>query len=203
MSLEDDIDENFADQYCAVKGCPHIGKYPAPRGRGAVLRDLRESHDCKRDYLYFCITHIRLYNERWNYYEGMDASMIESDRALDGRWQRASFGREEQLSKMAKRVYQRDVFASHAQAHSNQGDRGSKDRDEGAEERVWDFSKDERESLRVLGLKAPMTRSYLRAHYKKLVKKLHPDINPDNPKALEKIKKINHAYGLLRKAFLK
>jgi len=41
------------------------------------------------------------------------------------------------------------------------------------------------------------------ARYKILVKKFHPDVNPDDPKAEEMIKTVNMSYTILKLAYEK
>lgn len=49
----------------------------------------------------------------------------------------------------------------------------------------------------VLGLSANASDDEIRKTYRKLAKKYHPDINPNNPKATEKFKEITAAYEVL------
>jgi DnaJ-class molecular chaperone len=49
----------------------------------------------------------------------------------------------------------------------------------------------------VLGVKRDATQDEIRAAYRKLAKKLHPDLNPGNKQAEEKFKQVSVAYDLL------
>ncbi len=49
----------------------------------------------------------------------------------------------------------------------------------------------------ALGVKPAATAEEIQAAYRKLAKKLHPDLNPGNREAEEKFKQIGSAYGLL------
>ena len=55
---------------CATDGCPHEGIYPAPRSRDAL-----------RDYLWFCLDHVRAYNKAWNYYDGLQGAALKPEYA--------------------------------------------------------------------------------------------------------------------------
>ena len=59
------------------------------------------------------------------------------------------------------------------------------------------------ESILILGLDFPVTEDEVKARYKALVKRHHPDTNGGDKKAEERFKKINEAYeiivGVLRK----
>jgi DnaJ-class molecular chaperone len=50
---------------------------------------------------------------------------------------------------------------------------------------------------KVLGLKADATEAEIRAAYRKLAKRYHPDLNPGKPEAAERFKQINAANDLL------
>jgi DnaJ-class molecular chaperone len=49
----------------------------------------------------------------------------------------------------------------------------------------------------VLGVKREASQEEIQKAYRKLAKKLHPDLNPGNKKAEEKFKEVSAAYGLL------
>lgn len=45
----------------------------------------------------------------------------------------------------------------------------------------------------------PFNKQELKNRYKDLVKKYHPDHNPNDPRAEDRLKAINHAYSVLKK----
>src|SRR5262249_61038744 len=49
----------------------------------------------------------------------------------------------------------------------------------------------------VLGVKRDAAQDEIRAAYRKLAKKLHPDLNPGDKQAEEKFKQVSVAYDLL------
>lgn len=49
----------------------------------------------------------------------------------------------------------------------------------------------------ILGIDKNASNSEIKKEYRKLAKKYHPDLNPDNKKAQEKFKEINEAYEVL------
>ncbi|WP_297443376.1 J domain-containing protein [Acidocella sp.] len=61
-----------------------------------------------------------------------------------------------------------------------------------------DLPKDLREALHELGLTWPLTMAALKARYKQLAKRHHPDMNQGNEQGSEKLKRINLAYATLR-----
>ena len=59
------------------------------------------------------------------------------------------------------------------------------------------------EALGIMGLESPVTLAEIKARYKTLVKKYHPDHNREDPTAEELLKKINMAYTILKVAYQK
>ena len=59
--------------------------------------------------------------------------------------------------------------------------------------------KEVKRALSVLGLSFPLTIEELKKQYKKLAKKYHPDLNPEDEKAEERLKEINEAYQVIKK----
>lgn len=49
----------------------------------------------------------------------------------------------------------------------------------------------------VLGIDKTATKDEIKRAFRKLARKYHPDVNPDEPKSGEKFKEINEAYGIL------
>jgi DnaJ-class molecular chaperone len=56
-------------------------------------------------------------------------------------------------------------------------------------------------ALAVLDLEPPVDFDKIKARYKQLVKKHHPDVNGGDRDAEEKFKAINQAYSVLKTAF--
>ena len=50
----------------------------------------------------------------------------------------------------------------------------------------------------ILKVKPTASMEEIKQSYRSLAKKLHPDLNKDNPKAEEQLKKVNEAYGVLK-----
>ena len=51
---------------CSFEGCDQIGDYKAP-----------SSPDQLKEYIWFCLKHIKEYNKKWNYFSDMTADEIE------------------------------------------------------------------------------------------------------------------------------
>ena len=53
------------------------------------------------------------------------------------------------------------------------------------------------EALKYMGLSLPYTDKQFKQRYRELLRKMHPDFNPDNPSAGEQVRKLIGAYELL------
>ena len=51
--------------------------------------------------------------------------------------------------------------------------------------------------MAVLGLKPPLSRQALKARYKELAKRHHPDVANDDKESADKFRDINNAYKVL------
>ena len=56
---------------------------------------------------------------------------------------------------------------------------------------------EKRDYYEVLGLSKSASDDEIKKSYRKLAKKYHPDLNPDDKTAEEKFKEVNEAYGIL------
>ena len=67
------------------------------------------------------------------------------------------------------------------------------------EHRFRDLPPEEQEALAILDLPPDVSLEDLKARYKVLVKRHHPDANGGDKQAEERVKAINHAYSVLKK----
>lgn len=160
---------------CDWPGCQEDAEHRAPRSR----RELKSYH-------WFCLDHVRAYNKSWNYYKDMTLDEVEDDLRRDkvGRRPTWPFG-------AAKLAYPFDaeaafndfsVFQNQTSGH-NQTSRSGNGRRTAAEK-----------AMAVLDLLPPVTVRAVKARYKELVKRHHPDANGGNKASEEKFKQINQAY---------
>lgn len=172
---------------CDHPGCDRPGDYKAPRAR-----------DRLRDYYWFCLDHVRAYNKAWNYCQDMDETELERMLREDTVWQRptwpmgAAGAREEAIR---ARVY-RD-FGLGAEPGTEGRRRAT---EEGESDRARP-GRDADRALAVLDLDYPVDFDTIKARYKALVKRHHPDANGGSREAEERLKIINRAYSILKAAF--
>ncbi|MEC8061162.1 MAG: J domain-containing protein [Pseudomonadota bacterium] len=164
---------------CDVPGCTSAGEFRAPKGRNQL-----------NEYFWFCLDHVREYNRAWNYYAGMSEDEIEADVRRATTWNRPSwpFGTGAKGSG-GWRV--RDPFDFF------EGEEAGGERTERHHPRVQSA---EEKALQIMDLSPPVTLDEVKARYKSLVKRFHPDANGGDRDAEERLKLINDAYTTLKKA---
>ncbi len=175
-ALRLDRREREPERRCAWPGCAEAGRYPAPRSRENL-----------RDYIWFCLAHVREYNARWDYFAGMSAAEIEAHRHADFTWHRPSwrFGTAPGANPFRLRFEDvHRIFADMRRARAERVARGGDGRLARA--------------MAVLGLEPGFDLATLKKRYKELVKAHHPDLRGGDRRAEERLKSINEAYSYLR-----
>ncbi len=173
---------------CDVPGCAAEGAYRAPKAR-----------DRLREYYWFCLEHVRAYNQAWDYCAGMSASEIEMMIRGDQTWQRNSWPlglwrvREHALRDAVLRDFGLGTAGGAAGAAAGRRDRGAapggpRPAPESAEARA----------MAELELEPPVSFAEIKARYRALVKRHHPDTHGGDKSAEERLKRINLAYTVLK-----
>jgi DnaJ-domain-containing protein 1 len=172
---------------CDSPGCEEPGEYRAPR----VRNDLDS-------YYLFCLEHVREYNAAWNYCSGMNEDEIEHQIRADVTWRRPTwpFGAGSGFANRARRKFSLGAFAA-----DNWTEAGWTGAEERKGHRPRPGSPQER-ALAVLDLNSPVTQEAIKARYKNLVKRHHPDANGGDKEAEERLKIINQAYSTLKDGVL-
>lgn len=176
------LEESFPKRACDHAGCDGEGAYRAPVNRSALST-----------YYWFCLEHVREYNAKWNYYEGMDETEVETSTRFDHFWERPTwrFGVNPHDRQHFYAFHDpQDLlgFGKHFSAYDKDG-----------YVQTEKFMSEEAQALRTLNLQYPLTTVTLKARYKELVKKYHPDRNGGCAISEEKLKDINKAYDLLKR----
>jgi hypothetical protein len=169
-------DPDAPGRYCDHPGCLNAGEYRAPKSRAELNR-----------YHWFCLEHVRAYNASWDFYKGMSPGQIEQQTRMDTGWQRPTWP----LGSLGKRgpdeTELRDpLHLLHA---------GRIKRQQQREARV---PNELREPVQTLGLDWPVSMDALKARYKELAKRHHPDANGGDRASEERLKLINLAYAAVR-----
>ena len=168
---------------CDWPGCHDgEGQHRAPRTR-----------DNQNSFYWFCLEHIRQYNAKWNYYSGMSDNEVEHDVRYDTVWHRPSWRMDGGI---------RGRFSPAAKLKDPYGFFEEKEPDtENVDESQLGLGAVETQALVVLDLRPPVTIDTIKARYKELVKRHHPDANGGDKRAEEKFKLISHAYQTIMNNF--
>ncbi|MBB5372866.1 DnaJ domain-containing protein [Acidocella aromatica] len=163
-------------QGCNSPGCLLDGEFRAPKSR----TNLREFH-------WFCLEHVRAYNASWDYYKGMSEGEIEAEMRADASWQRPSWplGQNGNAARLQEAVEAELHAFAFGTERPNPAPRSS-------------APPELREALEVFALVWPVSMETVKATYKALAKKHHPDANHGDKGAEERLKTINLAYATLR-----
>jgi hypothetical protein len=147
------------------------------------------------EYRWFCLEHVREFNRAWDYYKGMGPAEIEGHLRQDAGWQRPTWplGRLGGQNPFAQ-DWTKDPLGL-LQATRLHGARRRAPPPGASEAPPGDL----RAALDLLELPWPLDAAALRARYKDLAKRYHPDANGGDRAAEEKLKDINRAYSLLRR----
>lgn len=174
-----------ATRVCDHPDCVAAGDYRAPKSRGSL-----------NEYWWFCLDHVREYNRAWDYYAGMSTDQIEAEVRRDTTWQRPSWP----MGKWAaQEKYLRDRVLHGFSFEFGQN--AGKSPDEEKAHRRHHARTAEEEALAVLDLAPPVDFPAIKARYRELAKRHHPDANGGDTAAEEKLKEINLAYNTLKACY--
>lgn len=170
-----------AEIVCDFPGCENAGEHRAPMGR-----------DREGQYFCFCLDHVRTYNASYNYFNGM------SDDAV-ARWMKAdSIGHRPTWAMGVNRAGKN--FREDPSAFRDPMGlfRARAARAEPAPKKTAPYGIAARKALTTLGLDETADAAGIKARYKELVKRLHPDANGGDRSREDKLREIIRAYNYLR-----
>ncbi|WEX10075.1 J domain-containing protein [Chelativorans sp. AA-79] len=175
---------------CQWDGCAEPGLHRAPVGR-----------DREGEYFRFCFEHVREYNKNYNYFSGLKDGEIArfQKEALTGHrptWKVGSNATGPAAADFApfrsgQATYYRrlgdpfNLFGGEARSRAP------------VEKRVKPL---EAKALETLGLTANATGADIKARYKTLVKRHHPDANGGDRGSEARLREVLQAYRLLKQA---
>ena len=174
-----------AKRVCDMAGCDAVGAHKAPKGRAQ-----------EGEYFWFCLDHVRQYNKSYNYFSGMN------DAAIQAFQRDATFGH--------RPTWQMGVNATEAPSRAARpaswtgraqdpfrffGDGFQGGGPEPERRKVHNM---EARSLKTLGLDISATAAEVKARYKLLVKRHHPDANGGDRSLEDRLREIIQAYSYLK-----
>lgn len=178
---------------CDHPGCARAGQHRAPKGRQR-----------EREFWRFCLEHVREYNASYNYFKDMDDDTISAYQkdALTGHRPTWTMGQNaaparERRSRAARPedFVWRDPFGTFDMGGFDPRQRRK------AEEQPA-IGNAARKSYETLGVEAGAPKAEIRARYKELVKRLHPDTNGGDRSREEQLQAVLRAYKTLQAAKL-
>jgi len=176
------------ERLCEAKGCT---------GRGNCR--VSKSPQAMDEYLWYCAPHARIHNENWDYFKGMDDSDIQKFRedALTGHRPTWQLGKRAAKARTGTRT-QNPLHDSHALFEDE--DNGSPTT--GPRRPQRQLTRLQVMAMDTLQLAHDATLNEIKARYKELVKRFHPDANGGDRSAEERLKQVIKAYGVLRQSGL-
>ena len=165
------------ENICEWENCKKIGEFKAPIER-----------DNSKNFKLLCQEHIKLFNKKWNYFEGMSQHEIENFLKLDLTWHRPtqSFGSSDNFFNILWNSALTDKFKIYK------------------EENCYYFNKKrtlcekDKDAFKIMGLQFNDDWTAIQKKFKTLVKKFHPDKNSGNKEYEDKLKRITLAYSHLK-----
>ena len=171
---------------CDVPGCAAKGEFRAPMGR------LREGQ-----YFCFCMEHVRAYNASYNYFNGMTDEAVQHwmKEEVSGHRPTWAMG----VNRAGRTFREEGVEAPGFRDYGSYRARNPGERPEPPRPR---YGLAATKALETLGLDETANRATIKARYKELVKRLHPDANGGDRSSEDKLREIIHAYNHLKSAKL-
>jgi hypothetical protein len=193
---EDDLTKDVLGLKPGEKRCDH------PECRLAGSAKAPKARNMPNEHYWFCQKHAAEYNKNWNFFAGMNEAQIrneqETEKVTGGRptWSFKADSRSREAAAMAARDARHiaDPFGLfRAQQRKAEADRAAADRHLG---------KLERTALADLDLDGAADGPTIRAKYKDLLKRCHPDMNGGDRSAEHKLQRVIKAFKTLQKAGL-
>ena len=177
---------------CDWPGCTHGATHRAPKGRTQ-----------EREYWRFCLDHVREYNHSYNFFAGMSEDAV-------ARYQKDAFTGHRPTWKMGMLGGRRTGGSGSARFFNGYGEAddpfdmfselGARPRQSRHDAERRAVRNAERKALHMLGLEHDAERTEIKARFKELVKRHHPDANGGDRGSEDKLREIIEAYNYLKSA---
>lgn len=166
---------------CEHEGCTESGQYRAPK-----------SPDNLDEYFWFCKTHVREYNLKWNFFTGATEEEMEAQLDKDRVWGRETkpFGRPSEEQRAWARLGVDDphqVLGEKATQNPGRAVTGTRR-----------LPPTERRALEILEARDTWTKGEIRKQYRSLIKVLHPDMNGGDRSQEEQLQEVVWAWEQIK-----
>lgn len=174
---------------CDAPGCEHLGEYKAPKSRHEL-----------RSFYWFCLEHVRDYNANWDFFKGMSKGEMEHHLYKTSVWDRPTWRMTQ--AGMFEEKARRKIY-EHFTGEGVSGDFSFRtgEAEEDAHVNLSALPHPTVEALAVMDLAPPIQWDEVKARYKALAKKYHPDTNKGDKEAEDRFKKITLAYTILKLSY--
>ncbi len=174
---------------CDWPGCAQSSTHRAPKGRAR-----------EREYWRFCLAHVREYNQSYNFFAGMsdDAVARYQKDAITGHrptWKVGTGGRTGAAAAFENAAAAGDPFGVFSELGG-----APRPGTETRKAEVRTVRNAERKAFYALGLEIDAVRADIKAKFKELVKRHHPDVNGGDRGSEDKLREIIQAYNYLKSA---
>jgi len=183
-----------------VEGAGRVCSYPDCEGAGefrAPPEERRKAPDGPPQWRWFCLDHIRAFNQQYNYFKDMSPEEIQEAQRPYAGWERETRA----FSATAAGGTPPPRWADFSDPLDAIGER-FKARMAAAAERSdgKPLSGEDRSALKTLGLALDADRKALRTRYTELVRRFHPDHNGGDRAHEKALQDVIAAYTHLRRA---
>ena len=168
---------------CEHEGCTESGQYRAPK-----------SPDNLDEYFWFCKTHVREYNLKWNFFTGATEEEMEAQLDKDRVWgcETKPFGRPSEEQRAWARLGVDDphqVLGEKATQNPGRAVTGTRR-----------LPPTERRALEILEARDTWTKGEIRKQYRSLIKVLHPDMNGGDRSDEERLQEVVWAWEQIKES---
>jgi DnaJ domain len=168
---------------CEWAGCSEPGTHRAPKGRNR-----------EKEYWRFCLHHVREYNHSYNFFAGMsdDAVMAYQKDSLTGHRPTWKMGTGNGGMRPEARSFgtRGDPFGLFSE--------GFRAEQQARAETARPVRNAERKALDTLGLEISATPQQVKARFKELVKRHHPDANSGDRSTEDRLVEVIQSYNYLK-----
>ena len=183
-----------AEHRCDWPDCAEPASYRAPKGRNR-----------EHEYWRFCLLHVREYNQSYNFFAGMsdDAVARFQKDALTGHlptWRMGSIGGNRGAKGRVGRFFDADLGTADPFDVLREFGAPPAGAAQSRAKAEWPAVRNgERKALYALGLEDSASGAEIKARFKELVKRHHPDANGGDRTSEDKLREIIEAYNYLKK----
>ncbi|TNF64830.1 MAG: molecular chaperone DnaJ [Rhodobacteraceae bacterium] len=163
---------------CDHEGCEERGLFRAPK-----------APDVLDDYFWFCQAHVREYNQKWNFFEGVTEAEINAQQSRDKVWERATKPMGNPEARAWSRLGIEDphqILGANATQNPGRAQQGRK------------LPPTEKRALDILEAQESWTKTEIRRAYKSLIKVLHPDMNGGDRSQEDQLQQVVWAWDQLK-----